>query len=188
MILTRDGHQRQYEPLLEPDLDAAWLVLSALSGDYVAFYNCGQDAGCSRLHKHMQVIPAPEKWFASFLDSEGEEPKVPFQWFYHRFDSQNVTVPWLTMVYNDLLEQATAAGMGHSEHATSFSGTACPHNVILTKRRIMVVPRRQAAVNQEAAANAIGMLGYIAIATRGEIDSWKQWGLSNCLRQLGVPK
>lgn len=45
MLLTSDGHQRQYEPLHENDLGAAWSVLSTIGRDYIAFYNCGRDGG-----------------------------------------------------------------------------------------------------------------------------------------------
>ncbi|PIG80769.1 hypothetical protein AARAC_010656 [Aspergillus arachidicola] len=87
MLLTLDGHRRQYEPLNETDLDGAWRILNAAETDYVAFYNCGRDGGCSRLHKHLQVMPLPANSFAAFLDSpEGREPeaRVPFEWFYRR--------------------------------------------------------------------------------------------------------
>lgn len=45
MLLTSDGHRRQYERLQEGDVEAVWTVLTTLGGDYAAFYNCGQDRG-----------------------------------------------------------------------------------------------------------------------------------------------
>lgn len=157
----------------------------------MAFYNCGQDGGCSRLHKHMQLIPTPKDTFASFLDSEGDdpEPQVPFHWFYHRFDSQDVTVPHLAEIYDKLLRQATEVGGGLSEHADSAPpGAACPHNLIMTSRWMIVVPRRRAAINKEVAANAPGMLGYIAVATEHEMEEWIRAGLCASLRELGVAR
>lgn len=44
------------------------------------------------------------------------------------------------------------------------------------------------AINKEAGVNAIGMLGYIAVATQKEIDNWIQLGLTDSLRELGVAK
>jgi ATP adenylyltransferase len=145
---------------------------------------------CSRLHKHLQLIPTPRNSFASFLDfKEEEEPGVPFQWFYHRFDSQHVTATELIRVYTALLKQATAEGEGRSEHAaTALPNAACPHNMILTKRWMVVLPRRRAAINKEAGVNALGMLGYIAVATENEINNWIRLGLTDSLRELGVPK
>lgn len=160
-----------------------------MSADYVAFFNCGQDGGCSRLHKHMQLIPMPGGTFASFLDSDGEkpEPTVPFQWFYHRFDFGDVSLQHLTGVYNKLLMQATEVGAGLSENAhAALPGASCPHNMIMTKRWMIVVPRRRAAINQYVAANALGMLGYIAVATKEEIDEWIRMGPTDALKEFGV--
>ncbi|KAK6823152.1 hypothetical protein RU639_005914 [Aspergillus parasiticus] len=191
MLLTLDGHRRQYEALNETDLDGAWRILNAAETDYVAFYNCGRDGGCSRLHKHLQVMPLPANSFAAFLDSpEGCEPKtkVPFEWFYRRFEGK-INPATLLGVYSDLLEQATKVGGGRGEHAASApSGAVCPHNMILTKRWMVVLPRRRGAVNKEAGVNSLGMLGIIAVATTKEIDSWVSLGLTKSLAELGVPK
>ncbi|KAJ4129800.1 hypothetical protein NW768_006769 [Fusarium equiseti] len=68
MLLTLDGHKRQHQALDRQDWEALHSVLSGQTSEYVAFYNCGQDGGCSRLHKHMQLIPKPKNSFAAFLD------------------------------------------------------------------------------------------------------------------------
>ncbi|KAL6835708.1 ATP adenylyltransferase domain-containing protein [Trichoderma sp. SZMC 28015] len=192
MLLTCDGYRRQYEPLDEAGLEAAQTVLLSMSQDFVVFYNCGQDGGCSRLHKHMQLIPKPPHSFADFLDNEASSdnpPKVPFHWFYQRIDVANTDAKGLTEVYRNLLQQATAVGQGLAQHADSApQGAACPHNFIMSKRWMIVIPRRRAGINKEAGANALGMLGVIAVATRAEIDNWIRLGLSESLRELGVPK
>ncbi|KOC12503.1 hypothetical protein AFLA70_192g002141 [Aspergillus flavus AF70] len=105
MLITSDGYQRQYKGLNLDDLKSVWSFLSALDTDYVAFYNCGQDGGCSRLHKHLQLIPTPPNLFASFLDSEdGQPPQVPFEWFYHRLNPHDSTPERLLDIYYHLLE------------------------------------------------------------------------------------
>ena len=190
MILTSNGHVKQYEPLHENDLQVAWTALTAISRNYAVLYNCGQDGGCSRLHKHMQLMPMPGNSFAAFLDSEdGKEPSVPFHWFYRRFESQHVTPADLTEVYTNLLKEVTRVGKGRSQHADSAPpGAACPHNMILTNRWMIVLPRRQAGINKEAGANAMGMLGYIAVATQNEINNWVRLGLKETLSKLGVSR
>lgn len=190
MLLASDGHRRQFEPLYESDLEAAWTTLIAIGKDYVVFYNCGQDGGCSRLHKHMQLIPMPKNSLAAFLDTEdGREPSVPFEWFYRRFDYQQATPASLATVYTELLQQATRVEGGRSEHADSAPpGAACPHNMILTKRWIIVIPRRRAGINKEAGANAMGMIGHIATATQEEINNWVRLGPTEILKGLGVPR
>ncbi|KAF5609760.1 5 5 P-1 P-4-tetraphosphate phosphorylase 2 [Fusarium subglutinans] len=190
MLLTSDGHQRQYEALNRDDLTAAWSVLSTMGDDYVAFFNCGRDGGCSRLHKHMQLIPMPNYNFASFLNSDDtEEPGVPFRWFFHRFGHSKPGVDDLVTIYNDLVRKATEAGQGQSENANNAPpDAAVPHNFLLTQRWMMLPPRRRAAVNGEAGANAIGMMGVIAVATRDEIESWLRIGPATALAELGFPK
>lgn len=186
MLLTFDGYKRQYEALDESDLNDTWQLLNSAESDYVAFYNCGPNGGCSRLHKHLQVMPLPANSFAAFLDSRGEpETKVPFQWFYRRFGS-DLTPAALFAAYNDLLEEATKVAGDYTTDARPRA--VCPHNVIFTKRWIVVLPRRRGAINKEAGVNSLGMLGIIAVATTKEIENWVRLGLTKSLADLGVPK
>jgi ATP adenylyltransferase/5',5'''-P-1,P-4-tetraphosphate phosphorylase II len=135
----------------------------------------------------MQLIPMPKGTFASFLDGEGQELDVPFQWFYRRFAKDgDVTADDVIKTYNDLLGQATEIGKGKSENAEMLpSGAACPHNMILTKRWMIVLPRRK---NGEPGASAVGMLGYTAVSSQEEIDEWVEGGINNTLREFGVPR
>ncbi|KAL7940956.1 hypothetical protein V8C42DRAFT_336046 [Trichoderma barbatum] len=192
MLLTCNGHRRQYEPLDEADLNAAQTVLNSMSQDFIAFYNCGQDGGCSRLHKHMQLLPKPSHSFADFLDNEATEERptnVPFHWFYQRLDVESSSTKEITKIYKKLLREATAVGQGLAERADSAPpGSACPHNFILSKRWMIVIPRRRAGINKEAGANALGMIGVIAVATKPEIDNWIRLGLTETLRELGMPR
>ncbi|KAE8140458.1 ATP adenylyltransferase-domain-containing protein [Aspergillus pseudotamarii] len=190
MLLTSDGYRRQYEGLDLNDIKSVWLLLSTLDTDYVAFYNCGQDGGCSRLHKHLQLIPTPPKLFSSFLDSkDSQPPRVPFEWFYRRLNPHESTPERLLEIYNHLLEQSTNKGRGLSTNFRNAPpNAACPHNFILTKRWMVVLPRQRAAINQEAGVNAIGMLGRIVVATQNEIDNWIRLGPTNALRELGVAR
>ncbi|KAH8807370.1 hypothetical protein F5884DRAFT_821113 [Xylogone sp. PMI_703] len=168
LLLTSDGYQKQYEPLRQIDLEAAWTMLTTVGKEYVVFYNGGQDGGCSRLHKHMQLMPMPEDSFTAFLDSEsGKEPRI----------------------YAYLLKQASKVRDNQSEHADDASlGAGCPHNMILTKRWMLVLPRRRGAIAKEAEVNSIGMLGVIAVATKEGINTWLRQGLTQTLRELGVLK
>ncbi|KAH7229909.1 hypothetical protein BKA60DRAFT_506214 [Fusarium oxysporum] len=192
MMLTRDGYRRQYEPLNQSDFEAAWGTLASLKNattDYVVFFNCGKDGGCSRLHKHVQLMPLPASGFAvDFLNSNStKEPKVPFEWFYHRFQDNAAAASKGTEIYLQLLQQATEAWKA-STGKNVPDGEACPHNVAFTSRWIVVIPRRRSAVNKEAGVNSLGMLGVIAVATEKEIENWVKLGLTNSLRELGVPK
>ncbi|KAH9909560.1 ATP adenylyltransferase-domain-containing protein [Xylariomycetidae sp. FL2044] len=191
LLLTHDVHRRQYEPLDTSDFTSAWAVLQTMGTEYVAFYNCGREGGCSRMHKHMQLMPMPENSLAAFLDfEEGIEPHVPFQWFHRRLACERTTPDLLTEIYTDLLRQAsgTAASRAKNAGATVPAAAAFPHNVLFTDRWMLVIPRRRADINKEAGANALGMLGVVAVATESEVDSWIRLGPVECLRELGVPR
>ncbi|KAF4993184.1 hypothetical protein FGRMN_6669 [Fusarium graminum] len=192
MMLTSDGYRRQHEPLYQSDLEAAWrrlICLNDATNDYVVFFNCGKDSGCSRLHKHLQLMPLPATGFTvDFLNSSSkEEPRIPFEWFYHRFESDTVTPLSLVETYDRLLQQATAVWKD-SVGQDLLDGYACPHNVVFTARWMVVIPRRRAAINKEAGVNSLGMLGIIAVATESEIDNWKRLGMTDSLKHLGVAK
>lgn len=190
MLLTSDGRKRQYDALDDSDLASAWRMLSLVAAEaenYVVFFNCGQEAGCSRLHKHLQVMPLPPGSFAAFLDSnepgKQEETEVPFEWFYRRFDPDSeMSSASLLDVYNELLGEATKVC------SKASSTSVCPHNMILTERWMIVVPRRRGAINHEAGANSLGMLGVIAVATMKEVDGWVRLGLKKSLAELGVSR
>ncbi|KAJ4158350.1 uncharacterized protein LMH87_008881 [Akanthomyces muscarius] len=192
LLLTKDGYCRQYEPLNRADLTAAWSLLCGRGADnFAIFFNCGKGAGYSRLHKHMQLMPIPVNTFASFLDSaDGAEPDVPFQWFYQRCsNSSPASADDVVETYDKLLKQATEALATFQDcEKDDFPGAACSHNVIMTARWIVVIPRRRPSVRAESGANAMGMLGYIAVSSQADIDNWTDQGLCNLLRQLGVPK
>lgn len=111
-------------------------------------------------------MPLPADGFAAaFLDSNvAEEPRVPFERFYHRFEDGALTPATLANIYAKLLRQATEAWENCTGN-TVPDGEACPHNVAFTSRWMVVIPRRRAAVSKEAGVNLLGMLGVIAVAT-----------------------
>lgn len=192
LLLTKDGYQRQYHPLNRADLAAAWNLLSGRDEDgFAVFFNCGKGAGYSRLHKHMQLMPMPKNTFASFLESaDAKEPPVPSQWFYERcFDTSPKAADALIGAYERLLRQATEV-MANAEgcEVDNFPDAACSHNVIMTTRWIVVIPRRRPSVRKESGANAMGMLGYIAVSSQADIDNWTSQGAYHLLGELGVPK
>nr|POF17850.1 diadenosine 5',5'''-p1,p4-tetraphosphate phosphorylase 2 [Quercus suber] len=189
MLLTCDGHRRQHEALDADDFSAAWAVLHDCPS-HPMFFNCGWESGCSRMHKHMQLMPKPDQSFVSFLDDgEQEEPRIPFCWFWRRFDMrQGAPSPAaLLRIYGELVRQATQVTQPHSAPpGSSMLEAVTPHNLILTTTWMVVIPRRREGVNAEAGANAMGMLGVIAVATPKEVQEWLARGLQKALGELGV--
>jgi ATP adenylyltransferase/5',5'''-P-1,P-4-tetraphosphate phosphorylase II len=70
-VLPTLEFEPQSSPLNATDSAAVWDVLVRLGGDYIAIFNCGAEAGASVGHKHMQILPHPErKMFTLFPDTE----------------------------------------------------------------------------------------------------------------------
>ncbi|KAA6408834.1 MAG: hypothetical protein FRX48_07178 [Lasallia pustulata] len=68
ILVTNDVKQRQSTPLDRTDLEAACTLLNTYERRHLVIYNCGKEAGSSRLHKHLQALPVPDppEWFAVF--------------------------------------------------------------------------------------------------------------------------
>jgi ATP adenylyltransferase len=184
LIITLDSFKRQTENLDRTDLAAAWAVMHALPDEHFIMFNCGNEAGCSRLHKHMQVIPC-SKDLTLFPDQDGLEPAdVPFKYFVRRIDSSTQALPdRLHAMYHSLHREALQAWQSFSKTTTL---EYFPHNVMLTKRWIMVVPRRRAEI-AGASANAAGMMGMVWLTNPQQLDKWKEYGPARVLEELGVP-
>ncbi|KAL0937961.1 ATP adenylyltransferase [Colletotrichum truncatum] len=199
ILLTADGHRRQFEALKEDDLDAATRVLGALNrgssgtkdargdGDeYLAIFNCGKEGGCSRLHKHMQIIPAPRE-FALWPD---EKVDVPFEYFVHRFSAGWPSPGDLARVYEEMLMRAARLVPGREdvvEEDEDGHKIAVPHNVILGRRWMVVIPRTKAGVDG-AEANAAGMLGMVWASGEETLEKWLALGPRWVLGEVGVRK
>ncbi|KAK1672648.1 hypothetical protein BDP55DRAFT_615384 [Colletotrichum godetiae] len=218
LLLTADGRRRQFEGLDERDLGAAVEVLGGLNGgwggevkgvggetgqEYLVIFNCGKEGGCSRLHKHMQVIPAPDAipMWPDIVDS-GPETKAddsgkqqqqepPFRYFIHHFTGPSPpSTNDLTAKYKFMLRQATDLIPGREkvvEEDGDGRAVAVPHNVILGRRWIVVVPRVKAGVDG-ADVNAVGMLG-VVWASKGEtVGKWRELGARRVLAEVGARK
>lgn len=192
LLLTVDSYRRQHEPLALDDIHAAWDVICDLKVEHYAFFNCTVTAGSSREHKHLQVLPAPGaseaypegyKFFPDSDESLGNGP-LRFTHFLQRFnplsDSATTSGDKVFDIYTRLLKQTRAA------LSLEPSEAICPHNFILTKRWMMVVPRR-AAYFQGISTNAAGMVGTVFLWNQDQLEAWKEIGPMNILAALGLP-
>ncbi|OQE03263.1 hypothetical protein PENSOL_c001G02612 [Penicillium solitum] len=173
LLLTVDSYRRQHERLVLEDLEAAW-------------------AGSSREHKHLQVIPAPGKRegydeaFKLFPDDDTTPKTGPsFVHFLQRFEDLPEGCvrngEHLLEIYQRLLQQARDALV------LPTAVVPCPHNFVLTRRWMMVIPRR-AKEFHGIMANAPGMMGSIYIWNHGQLDAWKEIGPMKALAELGLPR
>jgi ATP adenylyltransferase len=181
LILTQDGFRRQYEALKMDDLTAACQVLSSLESRHLLLFNCGIDSGCSRLHKHVHIFPAPDPDKIT-LWPDLDELKLPFKAFVHRFHNRLPPVGEILEIYQGLLRQAESA-LGS---ALLDGDAAVPHNVVMDRNWLVVIPRRAAGWDG-ADTNAAGMLGMIWVHSEEKVKIWLEKGPANVLAQIGVP-
>lgn len=199
LLLTQDGFRRQYEPLDREDLYAMWASMATFNNSdtkkrHLAFYNCGFDSGCSRLHKHMQVFPAPDDdTFTLWPDVKhfaAHEKTIPFRYSIFRFKiGWSATPEGLLEIYHRLLRQAEADLISYTTNAKKMElveGAAIPHNVILDRDWMLVIPRR-AAGWQGTDGNAPAMLGMVWLSSKEKMDRWIELGPCKVLAGMGVP-
>ncbi|KAK0665492.1 putative 5',5'''-P-1,P-4-tetraphosphate phosphorylase [Cercophora samala] len=207
LLLTRDGHRRQHESLNVDDFGTLCGVLAALNKDheakkpearrYFGMFNCGIDGGCSRLHKHMQVLAVPEEpdsglWPDSASKYENQQC-IPFKYYKHDIDgrvdeSERRKTAWAK--YLEFVSDTRRAlkKAGHVPNAPSGVDVTqiVPHNIILTREWLLVVPRTQAGING-ADANAAGYLGMVWVSDEERVKKWIDQGPPEVLTRLGLP-
>ena len=178
MMLTCDSYRRQYEPLDIEDFEAALKILRDLDDTYV-IYNGGQNAGCSRMHKHLQGLKGPPHAFDVLIN---DGAKVPFEYFKHHFQGGLESTPAqeIVNVYQALLARSRAA-LGLKEEEP------CAHNVVLWRDWLLVIPR-SSAYFEKTSGNAAGMCGSPWVPEQSQVDEWMRLGPGNVLRALGVPR
>ncbi|KAI1843621.1 hypothetical protein JX265_007407 [Neoarthrinium moseri] len=181
LLLTKDGFRRQYNQLDVEDIQAAWKVLEALNWSHFMFFNCGKDGGCSRLHKHLQLAPFLPDRLIPWPESGKQPANIPYEYVLRRFDA-DLGPKQVADVYEQMIEEARAI-LG----TQNSSDRHVPHNVVLGRNWILVIPRRKGGVGG-AYANALGMLGMVSVASKDELQCWIDQGLSEVVAQLGVPK
>lgn len=180
-------HTVEFEPQQTPlslaDLSALWNVLDRLESEHVAIFNCGADAGASVGHKHMQILPHPEtEEFVMFPDAmelgDGihDCEDVPFQHALQRLPS-SVDANALVTIYQNLRNHLSLDKQS-------------PHNLILTKKWLMVVPRTRGHIGPEGvlAANAAAMVGMVWMTKEHEYELWTEGNPMRLLPEFGVPR
>ncbi|KAI9721199.1 MAG: hypothetical protein M1812_002360 [Candelaria pacifica] len=204
LLLTTSPLHHQNSPLSLDDITAARTTLASLSDDrsaetregeskeshdYMMMYNSGRAAGCSRFHKHMQILPcAHVDSFSLFPDHPpGNVANVPYVYDLIRHpvspssslsDNPN-TSTYVFASYNSSLDRFRAL-LG-----TLTKDQPVPHNVLMTREWTVVIPRTRGQSNG-LSANAAGMMGLVWVRTEGEIEKWKQDGPWRVLEALGL--
>ena len=153
-----------------------------------AIYNCGEAAGCSRNHKHLQLFYQPN--FPIFEQGRLKlQDRTPYIYFTQELNgdgqgdisSDQHQASQLAMIYKHLLAQcADALRISQSDSMT------VPHNMVMTEDSMMLIPRRNAGLGK-ASANCAGMLGMVWIKDEAQLEEWTRQGPAKILAELGVP-
>lgn len=186
LILTTDSYRRQTEQLDGADISAAWAGLHSLESDSMVIYNCGPKAGCSRLHKHLQMFSIPQG-FKLFPD-RADACSVPYNYYLSRLGEKqkNGTREPHEFFYSEYQRHVRDALDGTMGSITAREGYF-PHNIVMTKRWLVLIPRREQAI-ECASANAAGMCGLVWVATRGQVEKWLDMGAAKILSELGLER
>lgn len=183
LVLHTIDFEPQSNSLDAADFGAMWKVLCELGSDHFAIFNCGAEAGASVGHKHMQILPHTTKGaFELFPDSmtklrdgHGEVLAMPGIPFEHAVScvSGDVNAGALLHVYHRLASFST-------------HNLATPHNVIMTDRWMMLIPRTQARIGIMA-ANAATMLGMVWVTSEDQFEAWTAQDPMTLLPMFGKP-
>lgn len=189
LLLALDSYRSQNEPMDLQDFEASWTFLHSTSTSHFVMYNCTKEAGCSRYHKHMQILKRPELadidgtgTFRFFPDAKNSEHQVSYVYFLRQLD--HVRTGDAEAIFNEytkLLQQCRRVhGLDENDDRS-----LCPHNVLLVKEWLIVIPRRRG--NYEGvSANAAGMMGMPTIPDKSSLQAWIDKGPANVLEKLGV--
>ena len=148
----------------------------------MVIYNCGKEAGSSRTHKHLQILPrpAPSTDFTVFPDRP-EQVKVPYVYDILHFEQVD------SVAFPECILHDYASSLRRARNLLEVpDGEEVPHNVVLVKEWMLVIPRRRAGIGVTS-ANAAGMLGMVWVRSREELEEWQRCGLTKCLAEFGVP-
>lgn len=196
ILLTASPAHLQTTPLDLTDFKAAWTALNALErlGPHYLIFNCARQAGGSRMHKHMQLFEQEGEAMLPdriLLDPTGEVAKnIPYRYSLHalpkhlRDGNTDEVADTLLRAYTSHVEDCTKALDG-AGFVNEDEGVI-PHNIVLTKRWLITIPRR-AAGNGSATANAAGFMGLVWVPDEAVVDRWKRLGPTQNLAELGVP-
>lgn len=179
-MLTLDSYRRQHQPLDHDDLEVALEVVRRYPSMYV-IYNCSEAGGCSRIHKHLQGLRGPPFAFAHMMKACEGKAAVPFRFFQYHFSRglAETSAEEVLGIYENLLDQTR-------ELLGIDSKDVCPHNVVMWKDHLIVIPRRAGSTGK-ASANAGGMMGCVWVPDHNSIEAWDESGHASVLRELGFP-
>jgi sulfate adenylyltransferase (ADP) / ATP adenylyltransferase len=218
LLLVTKTYRPQYEALDDSDIRATWSLFSELEAgpghnggsnfkhvqvtppSMLAFYNCGAEAGSSQGHKHVQVMPKPksrELGFKLFPDLVGPEyegnicdalPGVPHKHFILRLP-EGANADDAVEAHGKLLARMREVIISRERWRSPDGKSDLPHNVLLTKDWVCIIPRQHSRLDHSSITNAMGMVGVFWITHPAQIEDYTRiWGpLDAHMAAIGYP-
>jgi sulfate adenylyltransferase (ADP) / ATP adenylyltransferase len=169
LIITR-AFVEQESPLARADVAALRGAMTAVDG--LVFYNAGDVSGASQRHRHLQLIPGFSASVEPLLPVDGEPhvlgraPALPFDHVFARIDLDALGDDGL---FNLLDAACETAGLG------ARGGRRPPYNLVMTRRWLMVVPRRVESV-AGVSVSALGYAGMMGLRSPEQLDGVRAHG------------
>jgi ATP adenylyltransferase len=205
ILMVTTQHEPQQTPLGVEDFLAAQICLQAQDG--LVFYNGGPEAGASVEHKHLQMIPLPlepiplspiplgpllvkndapfpfHKIFSTVSTSSPTTSALPFK---HLVIATDFSV---SGSFNNL--KTSAENNCHNyqqilkelDLSTNADGMIAPHNLLMTRDSLWVVPRRKERF-QGLAVNALGFSGTLLVKDTQQLNELDDIGCLNLLKAV----
>lgn len=185
LIVTRE-FERQEDRLNRHDCQALWNCLSEY--DSLGFYNSGVEAGASQSHKHLQMIPLSDDVSVTLeplYDLPAVRPlriersrRLPFEHRLVRFVEADMNeVQHAAQVMLELYERIIA------ELGWHHVGNETPYNLLVTRRWMMFVPRRQECC-QSISLNAMAFAGSLLVRDADQLAALSRYGAMRALIEV----
>ena len=194
LIVTRTFEEQQCQ-LTQQDCEALLIGLTEIDG--LAIYNAGPEAGASRSHKHLQLVPfnptiapLPINPLLRFPQADGMVGAIPGLPFCHV--GAPMDPDWtnpdknsgasLHASYRKLLR---AAGLSVDPTVGSHMPTA-PYNLLVTRNWMLLVPRSQECF-EGISINALGFAGAFLVKDERQLATLRRFGPATALQQVTAP-
>lgn len=191
LVITRD-FEPQGSVLTPADFQAVWGCLSEV--DSLCFFNSHREAGASQPHKHLQLVPRHAVSPAGMLPFSSQIIEGLEQ------GSGRIALPFR----HGIIDLRPLAGLGADQAVARLNGEyralmtelslwedasrqlTRPHNLLMTRDWLFIVPRRQALYGGFA-VNALGYAGTMLVRSVEQVETLRDLGVHHLLSEVALP-
>jgi ATP adenylyltransferase len=197
LLLVTKRFIPQEEALDHDDFAAAATCLGEIDG--LAFYNAGREAGASRPHKHLQLVPLPlgagpwvvpmEVLFDSWA-AAGPALRLLRPPFSHAFalldpllfEDRERAAERMLELYDAAMDAIEVVEEGA---ANDEPKRMAPYNLLVTRRWMLAVPRSRERFDS-ISVNALGFAGSLFVRDAAEMQRLREAGPMRVLQEVAA--